>query len=85
MNRLTHYSEETKSFSSNNSIDEIIEVLAKYENLLDHLLLRQQQIPMELEKLREQGKEKSYKFRELFGEKLTVEAFLALMKTHKII
>ena len=59
---------------------EAIEKLAKFENLYDHLMIQHEKLPKELEALRSEGKIKSYGFRERFGQKLTVEAFLRLLK-----
>lgn len=58
---------------------EAIERLAQYENLVDHLLARQQHIPEELETLREAGKNKTVQFKELLTQKLITENFLALL------
>lgn len=61
-----------------------IEKLAKFENLFEHLMNEHESLPKELEDLRRTGKVKSYHFRETFGLKLTIEAFLRLMKDFDI-
>lgn len=58
---------------------EAIEKLAKFENLYDYLLARKISLPEEMEKLRNEGKNKSYKFKEIFAQKLMNEALLALL------
>lgn len=92
MSRLTKLREDNKTYVSKH-IDEklkegysgdAIEKLAKFENLLDHLIEQHEELPKELEVLRNEGKIKSYKLREVFGQKLTIEAFLKLMKDFDI-
>lgn len=61
---------------------EAIDKLAQFENLYDHLITRQEEIPKELEVLRQEGKSKTVKFRELFFQKLTYENFLILLRAH---
>lgn len=56
-----------------------IEKLAKFEDLYDYLIESQRTIPEELEKLRNDDKIKSYKFKELMAQKLTNDAFLMLL------
>jgi hypothetical protein len=63
---------------------EAIDKLAKFENLYDHLMIQHEELPKELEVLRNEGKFKSYHFRERFGQKLTVKAFLRLLKEYGI-
>lgn len=46
------------------------ERLAAFENILEYLVDSQTTIPMELEKLRQEGKDKTVKFRELMAQKL---------------
>jgi len=59
---------------------EAIERLAKFENLLEEMMHQKDELPRELAKLREQGKEKTYSFREILSNKLTIETFLRIMK-----
>lgn len=61
-----------------------IEKLAKFENLFDYLIMQHEEIPKELEILRNEGKIKSYHFREILTNKLIIDAFLNLMKKYDI-
>ncbi len=63
---------------------EAIERLAKFENLYEHLFKQHEELPKELEILRNEGKTKHYRFREKFGQKLTIEAFIKLLKEFDI-
>lgn len=53
-----------------------IERLARFEDFHEHLLEQRQKIPLDLERLRVEGKSKSYKFKELLGQKLLTETIL---------
>lgn len=55
---------------------EAVEKLAKFEDFYDHLVLRQDAIPVELEKLRSEEKSKTFRYKELFAEKLMNEVLL---------
>ena len=60
---------------------EAIDKLARFENFyLD--LLAQVAIPEEMEKLRQQGKTKSVRFRELMGEKMVKANLISLIKSY---
>ncbi|MGI6331272.1 MAG: hypothetical protein ACOX1Y_05925 [Zhaonellaceae bacterium] len=72
--------DQLKAFNKDSYGGEAINKLGKYENFHEALLNRRQVIPEELQKLREQGKEKSVKFRELLAEKLTIENILIMLK-----
>ncbi|MBK5251741.1 MAG: hypothetical protein JJE29_03795 [Peptostreptococcaceae bacterium] len=88
MDRLTEWIEEKKTYISKHIegkqnggySGEAIDRLAKFENLLEDMLGQKEKLPGELAKLREEGKEKSYRFREIFAKKLTIEALLTIMK-----
>jgi len=91
MDRLTHFDPDRQCFVTGEiagNIDEktfygpAVEKLAIFENLHAELLARQCAIPQELETLRAQGKSKSYKFKELFAQKLMNETILSLFKSH---
>jgi hypothetical protein len=60
------------------------ESLARFEDLFDYVMACEKTIPKALEKLRQDGKEKSYKFREAMGEKLMNTAFILLLKRFDI-
>ncbi len=88
MDRLTELIEGTDIYLSKH-IDgkqkggysgEAIDRLAKFENLLGEMLHQKEELPKELANLRNEGKEKSYSFKEIFAKKLTIEAFLTIMK-----
>jgi hypothetical protein len=55
------------------------ESLAKFEDLYEYVMDCEQTIPVELEKLRCEGKEKSYRFKETMGKKLLNVSFISLM------
>jgi hypothetical protein len=55
------------------------ESLAKFEDLYEYVIDCEQKIPVELEKLRREGKEKSYRFKETMGQKLLNVSFISLM------
>jgi hypothetical protein len=59
-----------------------VDKLAKFENFYDDLVASQDQISKELESLRNEGKEKSVKFRELLGKKLMNNNTLILLKAY---
>jgi len=61
---------------------EAVNKLAKFENFFDDLSAEQSKISEELEKLRGQGKTRSYKFKELMAKKLTNSNVLNLLKTY---
>ncbi len=61
---------------------EAISRLAKFENVYDDLVASQNKISEELEKLRNEGKTKSARFRELMVKKLTNNNFIILFKTY---
>lgn len=88
MNRLTRWSEEQESYlidwQDEKQVAEAIEKLAKFENLCDHLIEQHDELPKELEAMRNEGKMKSYSFREKLGQKMTVEAFLMLLRNFDI-
>lgn len=55
------------------------ESLAKFEDLYEYVMGCEQTIPEELAKLRRDGKEKSYKFKEAMGHKLMNTSFIILL------
>ncbi len=61
-----------------------IEKLARFENLIEDLLNSQRQIPIELEILRNEGKTKSVRFRELMAKKITNANLLDLFKIYSL-
>lgn len=80
MERLTRKSEQGEFYIMENSMvehnengycDSAVERLAVFENIYEDLVKSQSEIHKELEKLRNEGKTKSVKFRELMVKKLT--------------
>jgi len=63
---------------------EAVEKLAQFENFYFDLLASQEKISSELERLRNEGKEKSVRFRELLGQKLMNSNTLILLKAYKL-
>ena len=55
------------------------ESLAKFEDLYDYVMKCELTIPEELAKLRLNGKEKSYRFKEIMGHKLMNASFIILL------
>lgn len=45
--------------------------LGKLEDFYEHLIASQNEIPGQLQKSRDEGKEKSYRYKELMGKKLS--------------
>jgi hypothetical protein len=59
-----------------------ISKLAKFENIYDDLISKQNEISKELEKLRLEGKIHSVKFKQLMANKMTNNNILILFKTY---
>lgn len=66
----------------NGYFGEAISKLAKYENIYDDLIAKQNEISKELEKLRFEGKTHSVKFKQLLANKLTNSNILILFETY---
>ncbi len=63
---------------------EAVEMLAKFENMLERLLKERDETAAQLDKLRKEGKEKSVTFKQLLARKLTNSNMLALLESHGI-
>lgn len=61
---------------------EVINRLARFENMYDDLVASQNKITEEMEKLRNEGKTKSVRFKELMVKKMTNSNFLIMFKTY---
>jgi hypothetical protein len=61
---------------------EAITRLARFESIYDDLVVGQSKISEELEKLRNEGKTKSVRFRELMVKKMTNSNIIILFKTY---
>lgn len=59
-----------------------INKLAKFENIYDDMLLKQDETSKELEKLRLEGKTHTAKFRQLLADKLTNNNMIIIFKTY---
>lgn len=70
---------ETNGFSG-----EAINKLGRFEDFYEDLILSQSEIPKEMQKLRDEGKEKSYRYKELMGKKLIASNILSLLKEYGI-
>jgi hypothetical protein len=92
MNRFTKADEKGNYIVSAKDIDynpagcsgEAINRLGRFEDFYDALLADMDSIPKELDRLRSSGREKSYRYKELMGRKLTVSYVLNLLKDYKI-
>ncbi len=71
MERLTKKSEQNKYLIDNSKIEQVVERLALFENIYEDIVASQSEIHKELEKLRNEGKTKTVKFKELMVKKLT--------------
>jgi len=72
----------TLNHVENGYTGEAITRLAKFENIYEDLIASQNQIPKELETLRNEGKTKSVRFRELMVTKMTNTNIIDLFKTY---
>lgn len=61
-----------------------IERLARFENAQADLLAHQDQIVRELDRLRDEGKQKSVRFRELLGQKMINRTLIALLERYDL-
>ena len=64
---------------------EEMERLEKFECVLRELLREYNAIPEEMERLRNDGKEKTARYRELMGRKLMYSAMISLFEKHGLI
>ncbi|HAE42607.1 MAG TPA: hypothetical protein DCG34_06755 [Clostridiales bacterium] len=65
-------------------MEKAIENLVRFEELYEYIMNRETSIPEELAKLRNEGKEKTFRFRELMGQKLLNTSFISLLKEFDI-
>ena len=64
---------------------EAIERLAAFENMTEALLAEQEKTLGELERLRDAGKTRSVRFRELMGQKMLHQHTLILLRTYGLV
>lgn len=85
MDRFTRLSEDKKYYVAEigsltkrdeGYTGELIERLAKFENMLEHILKEHEELPKELQILRDAEKTKTYKYREVFTRKLMNDSFV---------
>ena len=85
MERFTRLSEDGKKYvagagsisvSDTTCSGELIERLAKFENMLEHIMKEHEELPKELQALRDAEKTKTYKYREVFTRKLMNDSFV---------
>lgn len=63
---------------------EAINRLGRFEDFYGDLVASQNEIPKELQKFRDEGKGKSYRYKELVGKKLTDSYILGLLKAYDL-
>lgn len=93
MNRFTKLSDDKKSYGvdkdkvnieDNICSGEAIDRLGKFEDFYEALVKGQSQVQEELERLRLEGKEKSYRYKELMAKKLTENHILNMLKLYDL-
>jgi hypothetical protein len=84
MNRYTK-KENDKYIIDDKNCEDAINKLAQFENIIDELLLKQEEISKELDILRKAEQSKSYKFRDLLGHKLINSSLITIFKSHGLI
>lgn len=85
MERLTKKLDDQDNYIvDNDKLNQAINKLAIFENIYEELNAEQIEISKKLEDLRNEGKMKSLKFRELMTKKLTNSAVLTLFKNYGI-
>lgn len=68
-----------------NQIDDAINRLGLFEDMVEEVINEQSSLSNQLEELRKDKQEKSYRFRELMGRKLVNTAFISLLEEKKIL
>jgi hypothetical protein len=76
--------ENIKLYDSGYSGD-AIDKLAKFENMVEETILKQEELSKELEILRNKQQTKLYKFRELLTHKLINNAIITILERYKLI
>jgi hypothetical protein len=70
--------------NSNGYYGPAVDKLAEFENIIDDLLSKQDEISKELELLRKSDQKKSYKFRDALGHKLINSSLITIFKEHNL-
>ncbi|ETA78955.1 hypothetical protein [Youngiibacter fragilis] len=85
MVRFTRLSEDGRKYvadagsmtiADGNCTGELIERLAKFENMHEHIMKEHEELPKELQALRDAEKTKTYKYRDVFTRKLMNDSFV---------
>lgn len=79
------YTKKEQSNYKTDQLDEAINRLGLFEDMVESITTDQTEISERLEELRKNNQEKSYRFRELIGRKLVNNAFISLLEAKKII
>ena len=82
MNRLTGKNAEGLFIIDDKGMDNAIQRLGKFEDAYEDLMIRQEQIPKELETLRIQGKDKTVTYKETMAQKLINNNIVAFFERH---
>lgn len=73
---------ENISFDITGCSGKAVDKLGKFEDFYDDMKADMESIPKELDQMRASGKEKSYRYKELMGKKLSVSYILSLLKDY---
>ena len=76
--------DKNKYFVEENKIEEAVQKLAVFENMLDAFVKDTDDIPEQLAKLRKDGKDKTVAYKELVTKKLINTNILMFFKKHGI-
>lgn len=68
--------------SENGCTGEAIDRLARFENAYEDVIAGQEAVLNELDRLREEGKTKTVRFRELLGNKMMNNMMISLFQRH---
>lgn len=81
----TYYAESDKIIIENSICTGVaINRLGRFEDFMEDLLKSQNELPDELQKLRNEGKEKTYRYKELMAKKLTAGHILSVLKLYDL-
>ncbi|MDD4298340.1 MAG: hypothetical protein PHS98_01745 [Bacilli bacterium] len=70
--------------NDNGYYGDAVDKLAVFEDIIDDILLKQNEISQELKILRNEQQTKSYRFRQLLGQKLTNSALISIFESYKL-
>lgn len=82
MERFTQNTQDGKYSLEERYFADAVERLGKFEDMVLELEEAQEKLSAKLAVLRDQGKTKSYQFRELMGKKLVNTSMLSLLETY---